>query len=83
MTLKEILHLVDQLSPEEKNELVDYLVKTPVQHDELKAGTMDIDALLPVFRAMRTDMGKEAFGEMIEDMNSDYIEPIDESAFDL
>jgi hypothetical protein len=83
MTLKEIIQLVDQLSPEEKNELVAYLVQLPKQTPALHAGTMDIDALLPIFRDMRSEMGNEAFEEMLEDMNMDYIEPFDENEFDI
>jgi|GEM_PF-1068669 len=83
MTLKEIIQLVDPLSPQEKTELVDYLVKLPTPMPELHTGTMNVDALLPIFRDMRVEMGNEAFADMLDDMNTDYIEPFDENEFDI
>lgn len=78
MTLKEIIQLVDQLSPEEKNELRDYL--TPIE-------SVDINKLSPeerirrmeeAIKAIREGLSQVELDEMIEAMNYEYIEHVDD-----
>jgi len=78
MTLQELIQAIDALPPEDLRRLREHIQQREQKHG-LRAGTMDIDALLQAARAIRADMNEVEFDEMIVAMNEEYIEPTDES----
>ena len=70
MTLQELIQAVDALPPEDFRRLREHIQQRE-QERELRAGTMDIDALLQAARAIRADMDEAEFDEMITAMNGE------------
>lgn len=79
MTLNEILKAVDELSPDERRQLRDYLDQQEQPAQEHRAGTMDINALMRAVDEFREGLTEEELDEMIALMNEEYIELWDES----
>lgn len=78
LNLQEVKEAVDYLSPEERAELRAYLDEREAEKTKLRAGTMDIDALLEAARAIREDFTDEEWQEVERAMNEEYIEAVDE-----
>ncbi len=84
MNLQEVKEAVDHLSPEERAELRSYLDEQTVQEEApLKAGTMNVDALLEAAKAIREGFSDEEWEAIEQAMNEEYIEPVDEDGFPL
>jgi len=79
LTLQEIKVVIDQLSPEDKAALQDYLAQERKTNQSVQAGKMNLDALLEAAQAIRDEMSQEDFDQMIEAMNTEYIEPLDKN----
>jgi uncharacterized protein YeeX (DUF496 family) len=80
MTFQDVIKAVDALSPEELRQLRAYI-------DQREGIDRPVHSLSPEERirrmktaaaAIREGMTKEQLDEMIEDMNAEYIEPVDE-----
>lgn len=79
ITLREIIQLVDQLSPKEKDELRDYLGhSTPVFDVEKLSPEERIRLMDEAVKAIREGLSQTELDEMIEAMNHKYIEPVDD-----
>jgi uncharacterized protein YeeX (DUF496 family) len=77
MTLNDILEHLDALSQAELLELRQQIDQRTAQ-SELRAGTMDVDALLNAAKQITEDMSDEEIKEMVAAMNEEYIEPADD-----
>lgn len=84
--LNEAMSLVKQLSPGERKSLVDYIdaidYAPPDQAElaapSLRAGTMDVEALLAAARQIRDGLSERELHDMIKDMNEEYVESTDD-----
>ena len=86
MTFDELLKAVDGLSPDERQRLRDYINRHEsgqLQETPVEAGVLDIDSLFRAFDEIRAGFTKEELAEVIEAMNAEYIEPLDESEWDV
>jgi uncharacterized alpha-E superfamily protein len=84
MNLQEVKEAVDHLSPEERAELRAYLDEQTTQEETpLRAGTMNVDALLEAGRAIREGFSDEEWEAIEQAMNEEYIEPVDKDGFPL
>ncbi|MBK8022739.1 MAG: hypothetical protein IPK19_15230 [Chloroflexi bacterium] len=81
LNLQEVKAAVDHLSPDERAELRAYLDQGEVR--VLRAGTMDVDALLEAARQIREGFTDEEWEEVERAMNEEYIEPVDDDGFPL
>jgi uncharacterized alpha-E superfamily protein len=81
LTLQEVKQAVDHFSPEEVRELRAYLDAQSNAEIVLRAGTMDIDALLDAARAIRAGITDEEWQAIENAMSEEYIEPIDDDGF--
>ena len=81
--LQEVKEAIDHLSPEERAELRAYLDERRVAAMPLRAGTMNIDALLEAARAIREGFTDDEWDEVERAMNDEYIEPVDEDGFPI
>jgi len=79
LNLKEVKEAVDHFSPEERAELRAYLDEREMH--TLRAGTMNVDALLAAAREIRESLTDEEWNEIEQAMNEEYIEPIDDDGF--
>ena len=81
MTLQAVKAAVDQLSSAERAELRDYLEEGDSSPQELRAGTMDIDALTAAARLIREGFSDEEWEQVVAAMNEEYIEPVGDDGF--
>lgn len=81
LKLQQMKEAVDQLSPEERAELRAYLDEWAAEKPSLRAGTMDIDALLDAAREIREGLASEEWDDIQRAMNEDFIEPVDDDGF--
>lgn len=65
MTFEELKPCIDELSEAERKRVRDYLD----EHETLKAGTMNVDALLKAVDKIREGMSQEEIDEMGNAMN--------------
>lgn len=79
LNLQDVKDAVDHFSPEERAELRAYLDER--ETTRLKAGTMNVDALLGAVREMHKGLSESEWDEIVQAMNEEYIEPIDEEGF--
>lgn len=77
MSLQDLKDAIDQLSPEERAELLAYIYEQE-QRPELRAGTMNVDALLEGAAAIRAEMSAADFEAMLDAMEEEYVEPLDD-----
>jgi hypothetical protein len=80
--LDELMRAVDELSDEELRQLRDYVNQRHTSDEEdteLRAGTMNVDALMRAVDEIREGLTQQELDEMIAAMNEEYIEPFDES----
>jgi hypothetical protein len=74
MTLNELMKAVDALSDEELRQLRDYVNQRHVhEHEqtELRAGTMNVDALMSAVEEIREGLTEQELDEMIAAMNEE------------
>ncbi len=83
LNLQEMKEAVDYLAPEERAELRAYLDERETEETTLRAGTMDVDALLDAARAIREGFTDEEWDDVERAMNEEYIEPVDADGFPL
>jgi hypothetical protein len=89
MILDDVLKLIDRLTPEQKQQVKQYIdQQTDALRDEidlilstvhpilLKAGTMDIDQLLHAAQDMWDGLDEPEIDATIQAMNEEYIEPV-------
>jgi hypothetical protein len=76
MILEEVKKAVDHFSLNELRQLREYIQGREQQID-LRAGTVDMDALLSALEEIRAGMTEEEFAEIERAMNEEYIEPLD------
>jgi hypothetical protein len=76
VSFRDILQAVDQFSPDELRNLREYIQRREQQID-LRAGTLNIEALLRGLEEMRAGLSDEEFREIERAMNEEYIEPLD------
>lgn len=81
INLQAVKDAVDQLSPEERSELRAYLDEHNASQPVLRAGTMNVDALLQAAKAIREGFSDAEWDEIESAMNDEYIEPVDEDGF--
>lgn len=79
LNLQEVKEAIDYLSPEERAELRAYLDER--ETITLRAGTMNIDALLEAVREMHEGITESDWDEIVQAMNEEYIEPVDDDGF--
>jgi hydroxymethylpyrimidine/phosphomethylpyrimidine kinase len=88
MLLDEVFKIIDRLTPEQKQEVKQYIDHQPdiLQHKintilasaqptPLKAGTMDMDRLLHAVHAMWDGLDEPEIEAIVQAMNEEYIEP--------
>ncbi len=83
LTLQDVMKAVDQLSPEERRELREYLDQresAPQPAQELSPDER-IRRMDEAVKAIREGMTQAELEDMIAAMNAEYIEPIDEDAW--
>ncbi len=76
MLLSDVMKMVDRFSPEELRELREYIQQREQQSD-LRAGTVDMNALLAALDEIRDGMTEEEFSTIERAMNEEFIEPLD------
>ena len=81
--LQEVKEAIDHLSPDERAELRVYLDERGTAATPLRAGTMNVDALLEAARAIREGFTDDEWNEVERAMNDEYIEPVDEDGFPI
>jgi uncharacterized protein YeeX (DUF496 family) len=84
MTLDELIRAVDRLSDEELRQLRDYVNQRQVREQdntELRAGTMNVDALMRAVDQIREGLTEQEIETMIAAMNEEYIEPFAEAGW--
>ena len=82
MTLDELIKAVDTLSSEEFRQLRNYVNQRHVHEQvdtELRAGTMNVDALMRAVDQIREGLTEEEIETMVAAMNEEYVEPFDEA----
>lgn len=68
MMLEDVMHAIDQFSPDELQQLKAYIQQRE-QMIELRAGTLNMDTLLSGLEAMRVGLSDEEFAEIERAMN--------------
>lgn len=82
MTLQDILKVVDRLTQAERNTLRQYLDTTePELNPHLLPPEERARRLDAAFDAFREGLTPEQINDMVNAMNSQYVEPIDEDGF--
>jgi hypothetical protein len=79
MVFEDVKKAVDGFSLSELRQLREY-IEGREQQVELRAGTVDMDALLSALTDIRAGITEEAFAEIERAMNEEYIEPLDADA---
>jgi uncharacterized protein YeeX (DUF496 family) len=80
MTLREVIKALDDLSDEELNELRRE-IDLRTEQEELRSGTMDVDALLRAAADLTDGLTQDEIDAMVAAMNEEYIEPVDEDVW--
>jgi hypothetical protein len=88
MILDEVFKIIDRLTPEEKQQVKQYIdhqpealrdeintILTAAQPTPLKAGTMDMDQLLHAAHEMWDGLDESEIEAIVQAMNEEYIEP--------
>jgi hypothetical protein len=88
MILDEVFKIIDQLTPEQKQQVKQYIDQQPnvlwdeintilasAQTTPLKAGTMDMDRLRHATHAMWDGLDEHEIEAVVQAMNEEYIEP--------
>lgn len=76
MLLEEVTKAVDRLSLNELRQLQQY-IQGREQQIELRAETVNMDALLSALEDIRAGLSEDEFPEIEQAMNEEYIEPLD------
>jgi hypothetical protein len=76
MLFTDVMKAVDQFSRDQLRQLREYIPQRE-QQIELKAGTLNMDALLEGLEEMRAGVTDEEFREIERAMNEEYVEPLD------
>lgn len=83
LNLQDVKQAIDQFSLEELRELRAYLDGLTTGEFPLRAGTMDVDALVEAANALREGVSPQVWEEMLQAMNENYIEPLDDDGFPI
>jgi phosphoserine phosphatase len=88
MMLDDVFKMIDQLTPDERQQVKEYIEYPPqtlqekidailatAEPTELQAGTMDIDKLMEAARAMWEGLTEEEIEAIVQSMNEEYIQP--------
>jgi hypothetical protein len=88
MILDEVFKIIDRLTPEQKQQIKQYIDHQPdvlkneidtmletAQPTPLKAGTMDMDRLLHAAHEMWDGLDEREIEAIVQAMNDEYIEP--------
>jgi hypothetical protein len=88
MILDEVFKIIDRLTPEQKQQVKQYIDHQPdmlrneiaailaaAQPTPLKAGTMDMDQLLHATHEMWDGLDESEIEAIVQAMNEEYIEP--------
>lgn len=75
MILTDVMKAVDQFSSDQPRQLREYIQQREKQI-ELKAGTLNVDALLEGLEEARAGLSDEEFREIERAMNEEYVEPL-------
>jgi hypothetical protein len=88
MILDEVFKIIDRLTPEQKQQVKQYIDQQPdalrdeintilaaAQPTPLKAGTMDIDQLHQAAQEMWAGLDESEVEAIVQAMNEEYIEP--------
>ncbi len=76
MIPEEVMRAVDQFSPDQLQQLREYIEQRE-QQMILKAGTLNMDELLEGLEEMRAGLTSAEFNAIERAMNEEYIEPLD------
>jgi hypothetical protein len=81
MNLRDVIKVVDQLSPEELRELRDYINQREAQtsSEPVLSPEERIRRLDEAAKAIREGLTEEEWKQIENDMNAEYIEPWDEA----
>jgi uncharacterized protein YeeX (DUF496 family) len=79
LTLQDMKKAIDQLSPEERRELREYLDQRESTEHAIRTLTAEerIQQMDSAVKAIREGMTQAELNVMIDDMNAEYIEPVD------
>lgn len=80
MTLDDVIKLLDDLSDAELRTLRQ-AIDLRTEPEALRAGTMDVDALLSAAAELTDDLTESEVEEMVAAMNEEYIEPVDDAVW--
>ncbi len=83
MTLQELFQAVDRLSPNEQNELRNYLNRLQNDPSDVMSPAERAQRLDAAFDAFRIGLDDATLDEIVNAMNDDYIEPIGDDGFPL
>ena len=83
MTLQELFRAVDRLSPNEQNELRNYLNRLQNDPSDVMSPAERAQRLDAAFDAFRIGLDDATLDEIVNAMNDDYIEPIGDDGFPL
>lgn len=79
MTLDDLKHAVEQLSPAQRQQLHAYL-DLASKTIELQSGTLDMGELTAALADIRAGLSDAEFAEIEAAMNAEHIEPLDDNA---